>query len=547
MNAAELLVRCLEAEGVRRIYGVPGPDTAHLQLALADSPIAFVHCRSDQASVVMADVHGRVTGEAGVCIASAGAAASSLLGGAQTARADGSPVVVLTGRGGRPCHGDRAPRLDALALYAPVAKWCARVARRDEVPQLVRHAFKVATAERSGPTLLELPSEVAESEASGEPLLPHRVRRPVPDAKTIDRVLQLLRTAERPIVLAGQGVVRKGAVTQLRTLVQATGIAVMATLLGKGALPRDAVECLFTVPLREKDRARGALAAADLVLCVGCAAAELNPQHWNAARDKRVVHVDVDPAEVDEHYDPEVEVVGDVAHALWMLNERLSGSPLRFEVRDHRRIRDELTADHCEFADDDTEGFIRPQKAVWDARRVLGHDDILVTDVGATSHWFAGHYQCDEPLTALTPAPCAARGFALPGAIAAKLACPERRVLAVAGDGGFVASLPELETARRTGAHVVVMVWEDHAHGMLAWWQEERFGRRADLVFANPDFTLLAQSFDWHGVRVERARGLQHTLEEAFQADRPTLVVVPIDYRENRRLTARYGVARGPG
>jgi acetolactate synthase-1/2/3 large subunit len=241
-----------------------------------------------------------------------------------------------------------------------------------------------------------------------------------------------------------------------------------------------------------------------------------------------------------------VDVVGDLAHTLWMFNERLDAEPFRVDATQQKAVRRDMLADFAEHRDDDTEGLIRPQKALWDARQVLGPSDLLLSDVGAHKMWIARYYHCHEPNTCLIPNGFCSMGFALPGAIAASRVDTSRRVLAVCGDAGFLMNCQEMETARRLDSNIVVMIWEDHAYGLIEWKQQGQFGRHSDLSFGNPDFVALAHAFGWHGHRVEKSRELAPTLEQAFREEGPSLVVIPIDYRENQLLSERLGEIAGP-
>lgn len=542
MNTAELFVKCLEAEGVKYVFGVPGEENAHFLLALEDSSIEFVLTRHEQGAAFMADAYGRLTGEAGVCLGTLGPGATNLVTGVADANMDRSPLVVITGQAdSRRQHKESHQNMDVVGLFRPVTKWAQAIHHPSIVPEVVRKAFKLATTEKPGACHIELAEDIAGLEVEGEPIAPQRLRRPVPDDKIVDRAVAALRSARRPIVLAGNGAIRRRASRQLRRLVDATGIAVTSTFMGKGSVARDHPSCLYTIGLQAKDVVACAVDNADLVITLGYDLVEYPPRLWNPGRDKRIVHIDFLPAEVDDHYRLEVEVVGDLAHALWMINERLTAEPLVIENGQHARVREEITAELARHADDDTEGSIRPQKVLADAREVLGPADVLLSDVGAHKMWIARHYHCDEPNTCLIPNGFCSMGFALPGAIGASLALPERRVLAICGDGGFLMNVQELETARRIGVKPVVMVWEDGGYGLISWKQDNQFGRHTPLSFGNPDFEALAKAFDWRGVRVERSRDLRGALEEAFAADRPTLLVVPIDYRENAILSDRLG------
>lgn len=545
MKASDLFVSCLESEGVRRIYGVPGEENAHLMMSLADSSIEFVLCRHEQGAAFMADVQGRLTGEPGVCLGTLGPGATNLVTGVANGNMDRSPMIALTGQAGIDrLHKESHQAMDVVRMYGPITKWSWSLARPDNVPEVVRRAFKLATTEKPGACLIELPEDVARLEASTSALRPERLRRPVPDDKIVDRAFQAIRRAERPLVLAGNGAIRRRAAKQLRRFAEATGIGVISTFMAKGAIGRSDPRCLFTIGLQARDWPKLAIEDADLVVTLGYDMVEYHPYLWNEDGDKRVVHIDFLPAEVDRHYPVEVEVVGDLAHTLWMLNERIHAlgrdGPL-FDIPSQRELRSRMEADFAEHAEDDTEGLIRPQKVVWDARAALGPHDILLSDVGAHKMWVARYFHCDEPNTCLISNGFCAMGFALPGAIAAKLVHPDRRVLAICGDGGFLMNAQEMETAVRLGTDVVAMVWEDGGYGLISWKQEGEFGRHTSLSFGNPDWMQLAASFDWAGFRCERSRDLRGILEKAFAAGRPALVQVPIDYRENRLLTERLG------
>jgi acetolactate synthase-1/2/3 large subunit len=297
------------------------------------------------------------------------------------------------------------------------------------------------------------------------------------------------------------------------------------------------------VGLGTKDLITFAIDDADVVLSIGFDMVEYHPNLWNPGRDKRIIHADFLPAEIDAHYAPEVELVGDLAHMLWMLGERADRDRGRliFDFARQRELRQRMAVDIREHGSDDTEGFIRPQKAIVDARAALGPRDILLSDVGAHKMWIARQYHCHEPNTCLIPNGFCSMGFALPGAIAAHLVHPDRRILAICGDGGFLMNCQEMETARRLGSDIVVMVWEDGGYGLIAWKQDNEFQRHTDLSFGNPDWLDLARAFGWNGHRCEHSRDLAATLERAFAEPGPSLVVIPIDYRENARLTKRLG------
>jgi acetolactate synthase I/II/III large subunit len=326
--------------------------------------------------------------------------------------------------------------------------------------------------------------------------------------------------------------------------VRKTGIGVVSTFMAKGCVDMDAEECCYTVGLQARDHAICALDASDVVISMGYDMVEYHPRLWNSGNGHKLVHMDFIPAEIDEDYRIDVEVVGDLAHTLWMLNERVDAhqaGKLDYDHSHTRKARAAMKTDLEEYKDDDAVGKIKPQKAIWDARQVMGPEDILLSDVGAHKMWIARHYQCHEPNTCLIPNGFCSMGFALPGAIAAHLVHPDRNILAICGDAGFLMNVQEMETAKRVGAKITVMIWEDHAYGLIAWKQQTHFGRHTDLAFGNPDFVQLAKAFGWNGHRCEDSRQLKSVLQEALAEEGPSLVVIPIDYEENTKLTKRLG------
>jgi acetolactate synthase-1/2/3 large subunit len=312
--------------------------------------------------------------------------------------------------------------------------------------------------------------------------------------------------------------------------------------MAKGCVDMDADYCLYTIGLQAKDVVACAIDAADVVICLGYDMVEYHPNLWNARRDKHIIHADFLPAEIDEDYHPETEVVGDLAHTLWMLNERVDANGgMSFDLSQQAATRRDMYAELSMYKDDDTQGKIKPQKVLWDVREFLDAEDIVLSDVGAHKMWIARHYQCHEPNTCLIPNGFCSMGFALPGAIAADIVFPQKRILAICGDAGFMMNVQEMETARRLNSDIVVMVWEDHMYGLIAWKQQNQFGQHTELSFGNPDWNKLADAFGWHGHFVENSKDLPAALETAFGESGPSLIVLPIDYDENMKLTERLG------
>jgi acetolactate synthase-1/2/3 large subunit len=544
MKTSELLVACLEEEGIEYIFGIPGEENADFMMALEQSDsIKFILTRHEQGAAFMAEVYGRLTGTPAGCLGTLGPGATNLITGVADANMDRAPLLALTGQGASTrLHKESHQIMDVVAMFKPVTKWATTILHPSSVPEIVRKAVRLARSEKPGACHIELPEDVAKILTDAVPMKPHRYRRPVADPEQIDKAFSMLRGAKRPIILAGNGCIRRRASAELRRFCEATGVGVINTFMAKGCVDMDADYCLYTIGLQAKDVISCALDAADLVITLGYDMVEYHPRLWNAEQDKQIIHVDFLPAEIDEHYHPELELVGDLAHTLATINANIDKiGVVERNLSQQTHAREQMKQDLLEYADDETEGLIRPQKVLADTRRVMGPEDILLSDVGAHKMWIARYYQCHEPNTCLIPNGFCSMGFALPGAIAASLVHPDRNILSICGDAGFLMNVQEMETAKRLDSNIVVMVWEDHAYGLIAWKQQNEFGHHTDLSFGNPDWMLLAESFGWHGHHVEKSVELQETLKNAFSESGPSLIVVPIDYRENMLLTEKMG------
>jgi len=544
MRASDLFVRCLEREGITHIFGVPGEENADFMMSLEGSSIEFVLTRHEQGAAFMAEVYGRLTGNPAGCLGTLGPGATNLITGVADANMDRAPMLVLTGQGSTARqHKESHQIMDVVGMYEPVTKWAYSVTHADAIPEIIRKAVRVARTEKPGAVLIELPEDIAKRETDREPMEPRRFRRPGPDDKIVDRAFDMLRHAKRPLIIAGNGAIRKRASSQLRALCEETGIGVVSTFMGKGAVDMDAPYCLYTIGLGQRDIVSLAIENADLVITLGYDMVEYHPHLWNPGGTKDIIHIDFMAAEIDRNYHPKCELVGDVAHSLWMLNERLwrHRGEFAFDLEPQAQIRARMKAELEEHCDDDTQGSIRPQKAIWDVRQALAEDDVLLSGVGAHKMWIARHYQCHEPNTCLIPNGFCSMGLPLPGAIAANMVSPGRKIFAIAGDGDFLMNVQEMETARRVNADITVMVWEDGGYGLIAWKQENEFERHTDLSFGNPDWMKLAESFGWHGQYVSNSNDLRGALDQALAHDGPSLIVIPIDYRENVLLTQRLG------
>jgi acetolactate synthase-1/2/3 large subunit len=538
MKAAELLVRCMENEGVARIFGLPGEENLDVMDALLDSPIRFVLCRHEQGAAFMADVHGRLTGEAGVCLSTLGPGATNLMTGVADANLDRAPLVAITGQAGLSrMHKESHQYLDLVRLFEPVTKYNAQVKRAQTVPEVVRKAFKVARTEKPGACHIDLPEDEAAADVAGAtPLLRQQPFTPVPSDRQIERAVAVLREARAPLILAGNGVIRGRAAAALTRFAERLNIPVAHTFMAKGAIPYTHSLSLGSVGLQAQDYITRGFDIADCVIAVGYDLVEYAPEQWNPQRDKRILHVDASPAEVDAHYIVEVGVVGEIATALDRLAERAPASQETAYASLRNVIREQLAA----HADDP--GFpVKPQRMLSEMRRALGPEDIVVSDVGAHKLWVARMYPAVAPNTCLISNGFAAMGIALPGAIAAAFVHPNRRVLAATGDAGFLMNIQELETAVREQRPVVALIFNDGGYGLIDWKQRQHFGRTSHVAFGNPDFVALAESFGALGLRVTAADELGPALETAITAGRPAVIDCPVDYRENLRLTEELG------
>lgn len=538
MKASDLMVKCLENEGVKYIFGVAGEEVMDVLNSLRSSSIKFVTTRHEQGAAYMAGVVGRLTGKPGVCLATLGPGATNLTTGIADATLDHAPVVAITGQASlKRTYKEFKQIVDVVAHFKPITKWNARVERAEGIPEQVRKAFKIAQAEKPGACHLELPSDIAGEEVEGSPLPVTKVVHPNPDEESLKEAACLINDAKSPIILAGHGVVRGGASGALREFVQHTQIPVAHTFMSKGCLPEDNELCFLSVGLQQHDYVNCGFDRADLVIGIGYDFAEYEPELWNPKGDKRIVNIDFLSTEVDFDYCPTVELLGDIGRSLRLLRPLVKR---RKELAPVSNLRKFILQEIEEYSQD--EGYpLKPQRVLQDVRKAMGREDILVSDVGAHMIWVARVYMAYEPQTVLISFGLASMGFGIPAAIAAKLVHPERKVVAVCGDGGFLMTSMELETAMRLGTPFVVLVFRDDSYALVKWKQVLEFGVGFGVDFKNPDFVEYARAFGMEGYRVEKPKELLPILRKALAEDRPTLIDVPIDFNENLRLSKKLG------
>ncbi len=529
-RASDVFVECLEAEGVQYVFGIPGEETLDLNESLADSSIEFVPVRHEQGGAYMADAYGRLTGRAGVCLGTLGPGATNLVTAVADAFLDRAPLVALTGQADvERMHKESHQYIDLIGILRPIVKWNARVSSPEIVPEVVRKAFKVAESEKPGPTHLELPEDVMMRSLDAAPLPRLEAVQPEPGIRELQRAAEIIDAAENPIVLAGNGAIRGHAARALRAFVEVTGIPVAETFMAKGLLDYESPYAAGTVGLQARDYEMAGFEDADVVIAVGYDLVEHAPEHWNPRGTKKIVVVDTVAAEIDEFYLPAVELIGDIAHVL----ARLATSCARATTSDGGAMPSGLrnvTLRALGEAQHDDHFPMRPPRVLWDIRAALGREDILVSDVGLHKLWIGRMFPAHEPGTVLIANGLAGMGFALPSAIAAKLVYPDRHVVTVSGDGGFLMNFQELETAARLKTPIVNVLWENGEFGSIKWKQDKKFGRHFDISFGNPDFVKLAEAFGLPAWRCGSPGEFSQRLDAALALDVPSVIVVPIDY-----------------
>jgi acetolactate synthase I/II/III large subunit len=539
MNTAELLVQCLENEGVEYIFGLPGEENLQILQALKNSSIRFITTRHEQGAAFMADVYGRLTGKAGVCLSTLGPGATNLMTGVADANLDRAPLVAITGQVGTDrMHIESHQYLDLVAMFSPVTKWNTQIVRPSNTPEIVRKAFKVAQTEKPGAVHIDLPENIAAMPAIGRPLRTDGREKTFAAFHSIEKAAALISEAQNPLILVGNGAIRANASEALTEFATRLNIPVANTFMGKGVIPYTHPLALWAVGLQQRDYISCGFDNTDLVIAIGYDLIEYSPKRWNPKGEIPIVHIDDTPAEIDSSYIPSAEVVGDISDSLDEIFKRSDrpNKPDPYALT----LRDDIRADYEQYADDD--GFpIKPQKLIYDLRQVMGPEDIVISDVGAHKMWMARHYHCDRPNTCLISNGFAAMGIAIPGAVAAKLVAPNRKVVAVTGDGGFMMNCQELETALRVGTPFVTIIFNDGGYGLIEWKQLNHYGESNFVHFTNPDFVKLAESMGLKGYRVESSTDFIPKLKEALAQDVPAVIDCPVDYRENMRFSQRSG------
>ncbi len=537
MKAAELFVKCLENEDVEYIFGIPGEENLDIMDALLDSQIKFILTRHEQGAAFMADVYGRLTGKAGVCLSTLGPGATNLVTGVADANMDRAPVVAISGQAStNRLHKESHQVLDLVNLFEPITKYSTQILTPEIIPEVIRKAFKVAQAEKPGCSFIDFPENIAEKILEKKPL---KAQSPLPahaNPLKVEQASQIISEANFPIIIAGNGVIRSQASDALLEFASKLNIPVATTFMAKGTLPCDNELSLGTIGLQAQDYISCGIDRADVVICVGYDIVEYHPHLWNHNPDIKIIHIDTQPAEVDEYYIVAAGLIGDIGQALDSVaatSKRHSGAPYqglkqRIEERFHKHDSDQTFP-------------VKPQRILSDLRKVLAPEDIVIADVGAHKMWIARMYQTLAPNSCIISNGFASMGIALPGAIAAKLAKPQQVAVAATGDAGFMMNIQEIETAVRLNIPIIVLIWNDQEYGLIKWKQMNQFGRESHIRFSNPDFVKLAEAFGAKGYKIEQTEDLLPTLQQAIEDNCVVLIDCPVDYSENLKLTEELG------
>ena len=550
MKASDLFVKCLEAENVEYIFGIPGEETNDLTISISESEtIKFILTRHEQSAAFMADVYGRLTNKVGVCLATLGPGATNLTTGVASANMDRSPLLAITGQTEiTKMHKESHQNMDPVTMFTPITKWTWSIRDADGIPEILRRAFKIAAEEKKGATHLDLPVDVAKMESLLQPLSRKSGIVSGPTRSTLQDASKMILNSNAPVILVGNGCIRNNASNIIRRFANLTGFYSMNTFMGKGVISDNSPTHMGTIGIKESDYALHALKLADVVISIGYDLVEYSPKNWNGSNLKKIIHIDSTSAEVDNYYNPDIEISGDLNLTINLLMNSVKRYQNEIQINSinkqeitlakarFRKIKKEVDWRVEQFMDDESYP-IKPEKLIHDVRGVLSSEDILISDVGAHKLWIAKIFKTYSPNTCIISNGFCSMGFALPGAIGAQLACPSRKVVAMCGDGGFLMNVQELETAVRLQLPIIVVVWCDSDLGVISTKQRLEFGRNVFTNFNNPDFVKLAESFGAKGYRVTSTDEFSYVLREATKSLHiPVVIAIDIDADRNELL-----------
>jgi acetolactate synthase-1/2/3 large subunit len=551
---------------VEYIFGLPGEENNDLMFSLLNSKIKFILVRHEQGAAFMADVYGRLTQNVGVCLSTLGPGATNLITGVANANMDRSPILAITGQTDSNLrHKESHQNMDVVSMFNPITKWRWSIHNADVIPELVRRAFKISIEEKTGAVHLELPEDIAKDKSAIKPIKkPKRTLRSRPHKDLIKKAVKMILNAKIPIILVGNGCIRGSASSNIRKFIEKTGIFSMNTFMAKGVISDKSERHLQTIGIQDTDNLLIALREADLVIAIGYDLVEYSPKNWNRNLDKKIIHIDFTPAEVETYYPPDIEIAADIGYTIdAILHELTKEKEVEKEKKESRKIKNNTNntsnlnsieipyfeipnifieikkqfQERIEKFKDDFSYPINPMKLVIDVRNALEENDIVISDVGAHKLWIAKIYNTYIPNTCLITNGFCSMGFALPGAIAAQLVRPNQKVVVMCGDGGFLMNVQELETAVRLQLPIIVIIWCDSDYGMISLKQIHEFGRSAFTRFNNPDFVKLAQSFGAIGYYVKSTEEFPKILEKAKESTSvPIIIAIDVDYSKNQVL-----------
>jgi acetolactate synthase I/II/III large subunit len=558
MKAADLFIKCLEAEGVEYIFGLPGEENADLMISLSGSKsIQFVLVRHEQAAAFMADMYGRLTQKVGVCLSTLGPGATNLTTGVANANMDRSPLLAITGQTNtHSLHKESHQNMDAVTMFKPITKWRWSILNADNIPEIIRRAFKIAIEEKGGSVHLEMPQNIAKINSNIKPIGKQEVSRSRPNRDMIEKAIELILDAKTPLLLVGNGCIRGNASHCLRKFVEKTGIYSINTFMAKGVISDKSERHLQTIGIKEADHVLLAMKKADLIIAVGYDLVEYSPKNWNGDLNKKIIHIDFTSAEVDTYYPPTVEIAADIEYTIESITEELEkgkkgsisldddiGNKGKSYINNHvtsdlyNKIQKDIFLRNTEKYKNDFSYPIKPEKLVFDVRNAFGENDIVISDVGVHKLWIAKLYETYVPNTCIIPNGFCSMGFALPAAISAQIVTPNQKVVAMCGDGGFLMNVQDLETAVRLQTPIIIVVWCDKEYGMISLKQVDEFGKKAFTEFNNPDFVKLADSFGAIGYAVKSTNEFPEILEKAKMSKKtPVIISVNVDYSRNKVL-----------
>ncbi len=562
MKASDLFIKSLEAEGVEYIFGLPGEENSDLMMSLAESTkIKFILVRHEQSAAFMADMYGRLTQKVGVCLSTLGPGATNLTTGVANANMDRSPLLAITGQTStNSLHKEAHQNMDVVTMFKPITKWSWSIRNADSIPEIIRRAFKIALEEKGGAIQLELPQNIAKTESEIKPIGKQKVLRSRPNKQLVDLAAKSILEAKMPLLLVGNGCIRGNSSESLRKFAEEIKIGSLNTFMAKGVISDDSCDHLRTIGIKESDHALLAMNQADLIIAIGYDLVEYSPRNWNGALDKKIIHIDFTPAEVDTYYPPFIEIAADIEYTIDAILDAIKKITSN-QIQSHQgqikednridainikkqllpeyfnKIRTEIIWRDIEKYKDSDYYPINPERLVLEVRKSLEKNDIVISDVGAHKLWISKIYETYAPNTCIIPNGFCSMGFALPAAIAAQLVKPNQKIVAMCGDGGFLMNVQELETAVRLSLPIIIVIWVDKEYGMISFKQIDEFGKKVFVKFNNPDFVKLASSFGAIGYSVNSTQEFTEILKQArMSQDKPVIISIDVNYLRNQIL-----------